>query len=143
MKAILPTRASLLPTVILMALVACGSEPASVEIVEPADGAELSGPDVQIVLAARGVEIAPASEERDGTAHHHLFVDHDVTPLNDTIPAGMTGILHLGRGQTEFTLRDLTAGQHRVIAVLANWGHVPLDPPAMDTVEFTVRRSRQ
>lgn len=128
---------------LLLAVLACGGDAAqlaTVEIVEPADRAVVSGSDVRVVLAVRGVEITPATEQREGTAHHHLFVDHDLTPLSDTIPAGVTGILHLGRGQTEFLLQNLTPGEHIVIAVLANWAHVPLSPPALDTVRFTVQR---
>ncbi len=113
--------------------------PARVDIVEPVDAADVSGPDVRIVLAAAGVEIAPASEERSGTAHHHLFIDRTLTPPSDEIPAGVTGIVHLGRGQTEFVIQGLEAGTHTVIAVLADWAHVPLDPLATDTVRFTVR----
>jgi hypothetical protein len=109
-----------------------------VEIVEPADGAVLTDANVRIVLRASGVEIAPASEERPGTAHHHLFLDREITPLSDTIPAGVLGILHLGRGQTEFVLQELEPGEHVVIALLADRGHVPLSPPAADTVRFTV-----
>lgn len=127
---------------LLLAVLACngGAAPhATVEIIEPADRAVLSGSDVRVVLAARGVEIAAATDQREGTAHHHLFVDRDLTPLSDTIPSGVTGILHLGRGQTEFLLRELTPGQHVVIAVLANWAHVPLSPPALDTVRFRTR----
>jgi len=125
----------------LLSALACGGagQTRSVEIVEPADAALVTGPEVRIVLAARGVEIAPASDEREGTAHHHLFVDRDVTPLGDTIPAGVTGILHLGRGQTEFLLQGLGAGEHTVIAVLADRTHVPLHPSVLDTVRFTVR----
>ncbi len=120
-------------------LVACGvEEGVRVEIVEPADGAALTDTNVRIVLRASGVEIAPASEERPGTAHHHLFVDREVTPLRDTIPAGVLGILHLGRGQTEFVLERLEPGEHVVIALLADRAHVPLSPPAADTVRFTV-----
>ena len=124
----------------LVALGACAeSEPASVLIVEPLDGATLTDGNVRVVLQARGVEIAPASDPRLGTAHPHLFVDRDVTPLQDTIPAGVLGILHLGRGQTEFVLEELEPGEHRVIALLADYAHVPLDPPAADTVHFTVQ----
>ncbi len=126
----------------LLAVVACGggaAQHATVEIIEPTDSAVLSGSDVRIILAASGVEIASAAEEREGAAHHHLFVDRDLTPLNDTIPAGVTGILHLGRGQTEFLLREVNPGEHIVIALLANWAHVPLRPPALDTVRFTVQ----
>ena len=111
---------------------------AKVKIVAPANGATVSSP-VKVVLQATGVEIVPATVERSGTGHHHLFVDHDLTPLDDTIPRGVTGILHLGRGQTEFVLDSLKAGPHRVIAVVANWKHVPLKPPVVDTVRFTVK----
>ena len=127
---------------LVLGVLACGGEGArvTVEIVEPAESAVVSGPDLQLVLAATGVEITPATEEREGTAHHHLFVDRDVTPLSDTSPSGLTGILHLGRGQTEVLLRDLTPGEHVVIVLLANWAHVPLSPPATDTVRFTVQQ---
>ncbi len=127
---------------LVFAAVACGGEAArnvAVEIVEPANGAVVSGPDVRVVLAATGVEIVSAAEEREGTAHHHLFVDRGLTLPDDTIPSGVTGILHLGRGQTEFVLRGLASGEHRVIAVLASWAHLPLRPLAADTVKFAVR----
>jgi hypothetical protein len=127
---------------LLLVVLACGRDAAphaTVEIIEPADRAVISGSDVRVVLAARGVEIAAAAEHREGTAHHHLFVDRDLTPLSDTIPAGVTGILHLGRGQTEFLLQTLAPGEHTVIAVLADWAHVPLSPPALDTVRFRTR----
>ena len=115
-----------------------GGEPgASVEIVEPVSGVTASSP-VRVALQAHGIEIAPAAELRAGTAHHHLFLDRDVTPMSDTIPAGLTGIIHLGRGQTEFVFDSLTPGSHRVIAVLADPGHVPIPGAATDTIMFTV-----
>lgn len=125
----------------LLAAVACAGREGSprVEIVEPADGAVIDSRDVRVVLAATGVEIAPAGEERSGTAHHHLFIDRTLTPPSDPIPAGVTGIVHLGRGQTEFVVQELAPGPHSVIAVLGDWAHLPLDPLATDTVRFTVR----
>src|SRR5438046_10669964 len=114
------------------------SKPAKVKITTPANGATVSGP-VKVTLQATGVEIVPATDERPGTGHHHLFVDHDVTPVDDTIPRGVTGILHLGRGQTEFVLDSLKPGPHRVIAVVAIWKHIPLKPLVVDTVKFTVK----
>jgi hypothetical protein len=124
-----------------LAALACAraERPARVEIVEPVDGAVVTGPDVRVVLAAAGVEIAPASEERSGTAHHHLFIDQTLTPPSETIPAGVSGIVHLGSGQTEFVVQGLAAGTHSVIAVLADRAHLPLDPLTTDTVRFTVR----
>ena len=111
---------------------------AKVKIAAPANGATVSGP-VKVVLQATGVEIVPATDERSGTGHHHLFVDHDLTPVDDTTPRGVTGILHLGRGQTEFVLDSLAPGPHRVIAVVANWKHISLKPLVVDTVRFTVK----
>jgi hypothetical protein len=112
---------------------------AKVKITAPKDGATVSGP-VKVTLEASGVEIVPATDERPGTGHHHLFVDHDLTPVADTIPRGRTGIIHLGRGQTEFVLDSLQPGPHRVIAVVADWRHVPLKPLVVDTVRFTVKK---
>jgi len=111
---------------------------AKVKITAPAHGATLSGP-VKITLAATGVEIVPATDERPGTGHHHLFIDRDPTPADDTIPRGVTGIIHLGRGQTEFVLDSLKPGPHRVIAVVGDSKHRPLHPLVADTVRFTVK----
>lgn len=125
-----------------LGLLSCGGSeagtPASVAIISPLDGAEVPGPDVLVKLEASGVTITSADNHEPGTGHHHIFVDHDLTPLNDTIPAGISGIIHLGRGQTEFLVQGLAPGGHRLIAVIAEWTHVPLSPPAVDTVLFTV-----
>ena len=101
-------------TGVALAALACtrAERPARVDIVEPVDGAVVSG---------------------------HLFIDRPLTRPGDTIPAGVTGIIHLGRGQMEFVLQGLAAGTHSVIAVLADWAHLPLDPLTTDTVRFTVR----
>jgi hypothetical protein len=129
----------MLGAVILLPLAApAQTRHAKVKITAPANGATVSGP-VKVILVASGVEIVPATVERPGTGHHHLFVDHDLTPVDDTIPRGVTGILHLGRGQTEFVLDSLAPGPHRVIAVVADWKHVPLKPLVVDTVRFTVK----
>jgi len=113
-------------------------DPIRVEITEPASGAVMDGPNARIVLAASGIAIGPAGVDSNA-AHHHLFLDTDPTPAGQPIPAGEAGIVHLGQGQTEHTFEGLAPGSHRVIAVLANWVHVPLAPPVHDTVEFTVR----
>jgi len=110
----------------------------TVKIVAPRKGATVTGP-VVIKLRATGVRIAPATDESAGTAHHHLFVDHAVTPAGDTIPRGVSGILHLGRGQTEFVLDSLKPGRHRVIDVVGDSKHRPLKPMVSDTVNFTVK----
>ena len=135
------TRIGMLATVVGLLVAAAWQAKATVEIAEPANGAIVSSP-VKMVLKATGVEIVAATVERPGTGHHHLFVDKDVTVVSDTIPRGVTGILHLGRGQTEFVFDSLTPlapGTHRIIAVVADWHHSPLKPWVADTVTFTVK----
>lgn len=110
----------------------------TVKITSPQNGATLTGP-VKVTLQATGVQIVPATIEQPGTGHHHLFVDRDLRWVNDTIPKGSPGIIHLGRGQTEFVLDSLTPGPHRIIAVIADWRHIPLNPLVADTVRFTVK----
>jgi hypothetical protein len=111
---------------------------ATVSIVSPTEGQSVVGPNVTVRLEANGVTIVPAANHDPGTGHHHLFIDRDPTPLTDTIPAGVPDIRHLGQGQTEFSVEGLAPGEHRIIAVIADWSHVPLNPPAVDTVRFTV-----
>ena|SRR2546426_537744 len=136
----------------LAALVALGAErvhaqaqPAAataapkVRIMSPQQNAVVTGPSVHVVLQAQGIEIAPAAEHKPGTAHHHLFLDTDVTPADAPIPMGAKGIVHLGKGQTEFTLDSVAPGPHRLIAMLGDPSHVPLKPSAVDTVRFTVK----
>lgn len=133
--------AFLLAGVLAFVFASCAKKPApQVRIVQPADGDTLTTAEVHVVLEAQGVEIVPATEKRPGTGHHHLFLDGDVTPLDETIPQGVTGIIHLGRGQSDFTFTDVAAGEHRLIAVVADGDHVPLKPPVVDTVRFVVQR---
>jgi hypothetical protein len=110
-----------------------------VRIVEPKAGATVTGPAVHVVLEVQGIEIAPAAEHKPGTAHHHLFLDTDLTPADQPIPMGAAGIWHGGKGQTEYTFENVAPGPHRLIAVLADPNHVPLNPLAVDTVRFTVK----
>lgn len=120
-------------------LAACEAEErAEIVIVMPVPGDTVTG-EVPVTLSASGIEIAPASDHRAGTAHHHLFVDRDVTPSGEKMPAGTTGLIHLGKGDSTFAILDLAPGEHRVIAVLGDSAHVPLEPLAADTVTFTVR----
>jgi hypothetical protein len=55
------------------------------------------------------------------------------------VPTVPGSIVHLGDASSEFTLENVTPGQHRIIAVVADGVHVPLYPWVVDTVRFTVR----
>lgn len=132
---------SVLAACTLLLVAACDrepQEPARVSFEFPTEGAEVEGPDVMVRLGAANVRIVSADVHEAGTGHHHIFVNTDLTPLGDTIPSGVSGIIHMGQGQTEFLITGLEPGEHRLIAVLADHGHVPLAPPAVDTVRFRV-----
>ena len=126
-----------------IALSACAKEPAtsdvSVSITGPANGDTISGSAVHITLDATGIEIAPAADARPETAHHHLYLDVDFPQVENSIPMGLTGVVHLGQAQKEYHWENVTPGPHRIIAVLADPGHIPLRPFVTDTVNFVVK----
>jgi hypothetical protein len=99
-------------------------EGASVYIVSPADGAEVTGP-VTVVFGLKGMGVAPAGVEKDKTGHHHLLVDQTELPKLDA-PMGNPP-LHFGGGQTETTL-ELEPGTHTLQLILGNYLHVPFSP---------------
>ncbi|MCY3599048.1 MAG: DUF4399 domain-containing protein [Gemmatimonadetes bacterium] len=114
------------------------AEPAvTVRITQPEEGATV-GPDVMVVMETDGIEIVSITPPVVGTGHHHLYVDVDLTPLSDLIPQNDPQIIHMGDGSTEYMLEGLAPGEHRLIAVVANPAHIPLDPPVVDTLHFTV-----
>jgi hypothetical protein len=110
----------------------------SVTIASPADGATVAGPSVNVVLEISGMNIVPAADTTPGTGHHHLFLDDDVSPMDQPIPAVPGRIVHLGTGATNYTFENVPAGSHRLIAVVADARHIPLNPPVVDTIRFTV-----
>ncbi len=112
--------------------------PARVTIVQPADGAEVDAGPLLVVMEAEGVEIVAAGNMDSGTGHHHLIVDADVE-WSLPIPNDPGVHYHMGQAQTEFALEDLPPGRHRIIAVVADGVHIPLDPPVSDTVTVIVR----
>lgn len=112
---------------------------ATVRIVSPAEGEVVEGPSVTVVLEASGVPIVPATDTTTGTGHHHLFLDDDVSAPGEVIPTITGRVVHMGTGVSEFTFEEVAPGEHRLIAVVADWMHIPLMPWVVDTVHFTVR----
>jgi len=141
-----------LVTVCSLAAVACGGSDSNddmegmpmgevrhtVSIVEPADGSTVTGPTVTVRLATT-VPIVQAGDMTPGTGHHHLFLDGDLSPSGEPIPSVPGTVVHMGNGASEFTFDAVAPGRHRLIAVVADGAHVPLVPPVVDTVFFTVQ----
>ena len=111
-------------------------EGASVYIVSPADGAEVTSP-VTVVFGLKGMGVAPAGVEREKTGHHHLLVDQEDMPKLDA-PMGNPP-LHFGGGQTETTL-ELEPGEHSLQLILGNYLHVPFNPMVLsEKISITVK----
>ncbi|MGD2045721.1 MAG: DUF4399 domain-containing protein [Gemmatimonadota bacterium] len=109
----------------------------SVTIVSPAEGAFQEEREVEVFLRTT-VPLAAAGDLTPGTGHHHLFLDADVgdpTAPIETVPGS---IVHLGDGSDSYLFEDVGSGPHRLIAVVADGAHVPLQPLVTDTVHFVV-----
>jgi hypothetical protein len=116
-------------------------EPASgsVTILEPVQGAEVNGGLVTVRLGASGVDIVPAGDMTPGTGHHHLYLDEGLGAVGVPVPAIPGRVIHMGTGVSEYEFQDVAPGPHRLIAVVGDGAHVPLQPWVVDTVTFTVR----
>jgi len=77
-----------------------------------------------------GMGIAPAGVEIDNTGHHHLLIDVQQLPdFNQPLPA-TNNIRHFGKGESETELR-LPEGEHTLQLVLADYEHIPHQPPVV------------
>jgi hypothetical protein len=110
----------------------------TVTIVEPAEGSEIAGSSVTVRLEST-VQILPAGDLTPGTGHHHLYLDADVTAEGVPVPSVPGSIVHMGNAASEFRFDSVAPGTHRLIAVVADGVHVPLQPWVVDTVTFTTR----
>ena len=100
---------------------------AKVFIEGPADGATV-GPEFVVNFGVQGIAIAPATDAKPNTGHHHLLIDVKEMPAAGVpIPNDDTH-KHYGKGQTEDTLH-LPAGDHTLQLEFANSAHVPFEPP--------------
>jgi hypothetical protein len=109
----------------------------TVTIVTPSDGALVNGSTVTVQLSST-VDILPAGDMTAGTGHHHLYLDEDLTAEGVPVPSVPGRIIHMGDGSSTFVFENVEPGEHRLIAVVADGVHVPLQPWVVDTVMFTV-----
>lgn len=116
-----------------------GSEPegGTVTIVTPLNGTLINGNQISVTLAST-VEILPAGDMTEGTGHHHLYLNADLTPADQPVPSVPGSIIHMGDASTSYVFEDVEPGEYTLIAVVADGVHVPLQPWVVDTVTFTV-----
>ena len=102
---------------------------AEVYIISPKNGAKVASP-VVVRFGLKGMGVAPAGIKFDNTGHHHLLIDTDA-PADSSVALPATDkIVHFGKGQTETTL-TLPPGQHTLQLLLADYSHVPHNPPVI------------
>lgn len=109
------------------------------EIVYPAEGDTVQGPSVTIRMAAHEFSIVPAGDTTPNSGHLHVFLDRDVSPAGEVIPAEAGFIVHMGNGADTLRLEKVAPGAHRLIGVVGDAKHVPLVPSLEDTVNFFVK----
>ena len=137
---------------ITMTVLACGDAPpaetgvdaasdapiGTVTITQPATGSQVMGENVTVSLQVAGFPIVPAGDMTSGTGHHHLYLNADLTGVGEPGPTVPGSIIHMGDGSSEYTFEGVAPGEHRLIAVVADGIHIPLQPWVVDTVTFTV-----
>ena len=110
----------------------------TVTILQPAEGAEVEGSAVTVQLEVSGFPIVEAGDMSEGTGHHHLYLDADLTPATVPVPSVEGSIIHMGDGSSTYPFENVAPGEHRLIAVVADGAHFPLQPWVVDTVTFRV-----
>ena len=111
---------------------------ASVYIVAPKNGETVTAP-VRVQFGLKGMGVAPAGVEIEGTGHHHLIIDKNAPPLNTFLPIDDPQVMHFGKGQTEVELK-LAPGQHTLQLVFADKDHKPHVPPVVsEKITITVK----
>ena len=141
MKSILLTAlvalTTLTSTVIADDMVSSSAPNAQVYLIEPADGATVTG-SFTVKFGLSGMGVAPAGVNVANTGHHHLLID--TTELPDTtqpLPAN-EHVKHFGKGQTETEL-TLSPGEHTLQLLLGNYLHIPHDKPVLsEKITITV-----
>lgn len=100
---------------------------AKVFIVSPKDGAKV-GQDVTVEFGVNGIALAPATELKPDSGHHHLLIDGKELPALDApIPNDATH-KHYGKAQTSDTVH-LEPGTHTLQLDLGDARHQQFDPP--------------
>ncbi len=115
---------------------------AAIEIVEPADGAELTAGTVRVVVAVAGGSVGPvamtpeeAPNDLEELGQVSLFLDgiRRIDPIDQDRCT-------LERPCTTLTFEfEAEAGEHTIDAEFLAWNRFPFSPPVTDRIGFTAR----
>lgn len=102
----------------------------------PNNGEVVHTQHIKVWFGTRNFGVAPAGVTKPNTGHHHVIIDSDLPPLDETIPNDKKH-LHFGGGQTE-TYIDLPPGTHTLQLLMGDADHISFDPPVMSR-KITIR----
>lgn len=109
---------------------------AKVYFISPQNGDILKNP-VTVRFGLDNMGVAPAGVQIENTGHHHLLIDTDLPPLDQSIPSDENH-RHFGKGQTETEL-TLSPGTHTLQLILGDFSHIPHKPPVIsEKITITV-----
>jgi Domain of unknown function (DUF4399) len=116
------------------------AQQAQVTISSPADGATLSGPDVNVTINVSGTTLVPAAQATKlEDLHVHYMLDVDPGPYlagTTPVPQGNPNIVH--SGSTSNTFSNVAPGSHTLTVLLGFADHRAVQPPVAPKVTFTV-----
>ena len=95
----------------------------------PNNGEVIYKNNFRVWFGLRKMGVAPAGVDKPRTGHHHLIIDAELPRMDEEIPADKNHV-HFGKGQTE-TRITLPPGTHTLQLLLADYNHVPHNPPVM------------
>ncbi len=111
----------------------------TVEIIEPAEGATVTGDSVTVGVNVTSFELVDAlgAPNVPGQGHLHYFIDVE-PPTEPGVPAVTEPGTYVPTINTTHTWQNVTPGTHTLSVELTNNNHTPLEPPVIDTVTVTV-----
>jgi hypothetical protein len=127
-----------LQSVPLRAVATSAPQNAQVYFIWPSDGAVITGGKFWVRMGLRNMGVAPKGAAVPNTGHHHLLIDTELPPMNESIPNDRNH-LHFGAGETEARI-ELPPGKHTLQLLLGDQDHRPHDPPVYSRqITITVR----
>ncbi|MBT8103834.1 MAG: DUF4399 domain-containing protein [Gammaproteobacteria bacterium] len=109
---------------------------ARVFFISPADGDTVSNP-IHIEFGIEGMSVVKAGDKQPDSGHHHLLIDTAVPDPGAPVPADAHHV-HFGDGSTATDI-TLDPGQRTLRLLLADYLHIPHDPPVVsDPITITV-----
>jgi len=108
---------------------------AGVDFLEPLDGAVVE-PTFIARFQVTGLEVAPSSDTRPGTGHHHLFINAVDIEKNVVIPNDNQH-KHYGKGQTEAEV-FLQPGKYTLTLQFGDSMHKSYGPQYRKKINITV-----